>query len=126
MIPLLKNELIISDEIIEIRYDLTSFGLSIYDHHNIDGLQPFLHLIQSQGNKQISSNGLMGVVADGVPVSAKVVLIQEIDGLLFEVGSTLTEDGAWNVKQLNDFNTICIAIKEGYNSGTVSQVIPEE
>ncbi|WP_336020668.1 hypothetical protein [Acinetobacter bereziniae] len=125
MIPLLKNELLISDESIEIRYDLTSFGLSIYDHHNIDGLHPFLHLIQSQGNKQISSNGLMGVVADGVPVSAKVVLIQEIDGLLFEVGSTLTEDGAWNVKQLNDLSTICIAIKEGYNTGTVSQVIPE-
>lgn len=78
------------------------------------------------GTKKIQSNGLQGVVAEDVPTSATVILIQEHQGHYIEVGRMISADGAWNIAQLQDTPTHAIALKDGFNAGITANITPED
>lgn len=82
-------------------------------------------MLASIGNRSMASDGLLGVVADDAPVpTSTVVLFQEIAGAYVEVGRQLSSDGSWSFNTLGKDAVIAVALKEGYNAGVVSGLIP--
>lgn len=85
----------------------------------------FNPLLASIGNRSLLSDGLLGVVADDAPVpTSTVVLFQEIAGAYVEVGRQLSSDGSWSFNTLGKDAVIAVSLKEGYNAGVVSGLIP--
>lgn len=92
---------------------------SLFDPHTMSRLL-------YRGNKKLQSDGLQGVIADGIPTSATVVLIQEHQGHYIEVGRMATSDGSWNISGLQDKPTHAIALKQGFNAGITAYITPED
>lgn len=85
----------------------------------------FNPLLASIGNRTLASDGLLGVVADDVPAPAStVVLFQEIAGAYVEVGRQLSTDGSWGFSTLGQGPTLAVALKQGYNAGIISGLLP--
>ena len=85
----------------------------------------YASLFERAGTLSLHSDGLLGVVADDAPAPAStVVLFQEISGVYVEVGRQKSTDGSWGFKTLGQGPTIAIALKQGYNAGIVSGLLP--
>ncbi|MFN4367311.1 MAG: hypothetical protein ACK4GA_06830 [Acinetobacter sp.] len=94
------------------------FG-SIYDPYSISK-------ILYEGDCQIKSDGLSGVVQEGIPVSALVVLFQEHQGKMIEVGRMDSTDGSWHIHGLKKKATHAVAFKAGFNAGVIANITPED
>ena len=82
-------------------------------------------ILADNGYGQLSSDGLRGVIADGVPApQSTVILLQEVSGVYTEVGRKLSTDGSWSFDTLSKVPTIAVALLEGYNAGIVSGLNP--
>jgi hypothetical protein len=78
-----------------------------------------------KGNHRIASDGLQGVIADDLPVGATVILLQQHQGVLVEVGRTISADGSYNFNDVGNKPTYAVAVKDGYNAGIVAGILPE-
>ena len=87
---------------------------------------PALVALHRTGKKRLASDGLMGVIIDGAPTDATIVLLQEFNGMLVEVGRVQSPDGSYLFEHLKDYPTHIVAMKEGYNAGIVANVVPVE
>lgn len=85
-----------------------------------------VYSIVHRGTKRIISDGLSGVIADGAPSSATVVLLQEYQGMLFEVARVDSPDGAYFFSGLNDKEIHAVAFKQGHNAGISAHIQPED
>lgn len=94
---------------------------SIYHNHNTMDIFGLTRRMQ-KGVLTVSSDGLQGVLADGVPVGAKVILVQTVDGVLVEVAKTESLDGSWSFANIHALETHALAFKEGYNAGIVANI----
>lgn len=94
---------------------------SIYRNKDIMGVFALSKRLP-RGSLMVSSKGLQGVVADSVPVGAKVVLVQEVEGILIQVAETESLDGSWLFTNIRNSETHAIAFKEGYNAGIVANI----
>lgn len=94
---------------------------SIYHNHNTMDIFGLTRRMQ-KGVLTVSSDGLQGVLADGVPVGAKVILVQNVDGVLVQVAGTESLDGSWLFTNIRNSKTHAIAFKEGYNAGIVANI----
>lgn len=82
-------------------------------------------LFERAGALSLSSDGLLGVVAEDAPApESTVVLFQEISGVYVEVGRQKSSDGSWGFKTLGQGPTLAVALKQGYNAGIVSGLFP--
>lgn len=85
----------------------------------------FSPLLTGIGNCTLASDGLLGVIAEDVPApESTVILLQEVSGVFVEVGRQTSTDGSWEFNTLGNGETIAIALKDGYNAGIVSGLIP--
>ncbi|WP_143222703.1 hypothetical protein [Acinetobacter sp. ANC 4218] len=85
----------------------------------------YSHILESAGTLELSSDGLLGVVADDAPAAeSTVVLFQEISGVYVEVGRQKSSDGSWGFSTLGQGPTLAVALKQGYNAGIVSGLLP--
>lgn len=87
---------------------------------------PALVALHRTGKKRLASDGLMGAIIDGAPTDATIVLLQEFNGMLVEVGRVQSPDGSYLFEHLKDYPTHIVAMKEGYNAGIVANVVPVE
>lgn len=78
-----------------------------------------------KGNRRIASDGLQGVIADDLPVGATVILLQQHQGVLVEVGRTVSLDGSYSFNDVANKPTFALAVKDGYNAGIVAGILPE-
>lgn len=126
MIRLLMANLSITDEVVVQSHSLETGVKNGLDQNSViqNGL-PALQL-QALSHKRLKSDGLSGIVDGNSPVSGKVVVIQEINGLYTEVGRAVTSDGSWEIKQLTNKSCIAIALKDNYNAGVVSGLLPKD
>lgn len=68
----------------------------------------------------VQSNGAFGVVADGLPTAGTVVLLQERNKVLVEVGRLNTGDGTWAFEVPQGAPTHAVAFSDGYNAGVAA------
>lgn len=85
----------------------------------------FAPALKKIGSYSLQSDGLLGVIAEDVPApESTVILLQEVSGVFVEVGRQTSTDGSWEFNTLGNGETIAIALKDGYNAGIVSGLIP--
>ena len=126
MIQLLMADLSITDDIVMQSFDLSSWSRNILDYNSIVHTSvPTIHL-NALSSKRLKSDGLSGIVDGSTPVSGDVVVLQKINGLYVELGSAVTADGSWEINHLPERESIAIALKEGYNAGVVSGLLPKD
>lgn len=99
--------------------------LNTYDMAHVYEPKPVIGRTFS-GNKRLASDGLRGVVADNIPTDATVVILQEIGGMIIEMGRTTTEDGSWSFSNLPDAVSHAVAFRTGFNAGITSGIQPED
>lgn len=124
MIPIISGDFDIqSDTMLVFGFHLTWEGNQL---DKVDIFEPaFVASCIYTGVKRMQSDGLNGVTANGVPVSAQVILIQEHQGIHIEVHRTNSSDGSWSANGLPDVNTLAIAIKADFNAGITADIAPE-
>lgn len=126
MIRLLMANLSITDDLVIQSLSLAGWSKNILDYNSIvHTAVPMIHL-NALSNKRLKSDGLSGIVDGSTPVSGKVVVLQKVNGLYIEVGRAVTTDGSWEVKQLPNKPSIAIALKDNYNAGVVSGLLPKD
>lgn len=96
---------------------------NVFDFSSI-GEIPAIVALHRTGKKRIKSDGLMGAIIDGAPTEAIIVLLQEFNGMLVEVGRVQSPDGSYLFEHLKDYPTHIVAMKDGFNAGIVANVVP--
>lgn len=77
---------------------------------------------ERKGRSSVASDGLKGVLADGVPVSATIIVLQEREGVLIEVQRIQSADGSWSMAELREQKTHALAFKDGFNAGIIANI----
>lgn len=101
------------------------FQKNKYSHISLDSLSGIVSRMTG-GKGVIISDGLEGIIADGSPTAATVVLLQNIGGIYVEVAKVESLDGSWRVEDLRQISTHAVAFKENYNAGIVADITPGE
>lgn len=101
------------------------FQKNKYSHNSPDSLAGIVSRMTG-GKGVIISDGLEGVIAEGSPIPATVVLLQNIGGVYVEVAKVESLDGSWRVEDLCQVATHAVAFKENYNAGIVADITPGE
>lgn len=101
------------------------FQKNKYSHNSPDSLAGIVSRMTG-GKGVIISDGLEGVIAEGSPTPATVVLLQNIGGIYVEVAKVESLDGSWRVEDLRQVATHAVAFKENYNAGIVADITPGE
>lgn len=126
MIQLLMADLWITDNVVIQSISTSEWQINSLDSNSvIYSIAPIL-LLNSISKKRLKSDGLKGIVDGEIPVSAKVIVLQEINGFYTEVGRTNSSDGSWEINNLSKKTSIAIALKEGYNAGISSGLLPKD
>lgn len=115
----------VGDESVLMQYSFFKTHQNVLDYTDIYEPHSMARALYS-GALRMASDGLQGVIADGIPTSATVVLIQEHQGHFIEVGRMVTSDGSWNISGLQDKPTHAIALKPGFNAGITAYITPED
>lgn len=127
MIQLLMCSLDIRDAVVtKSSYMVQSFQANTFDCNSTVNTKLANVVLNRLSKKRLKSDGLSGIVANNTPVSARVVILQEINGLYTEVGRGDSIDGSWEIRNLPSKPSIAIALKSSYNAGVVSGLDPKD
>lgn len=127
MIQLLMCSLDIRDAVVTKSDNMVeSFQANTFDCNSVVNTKLANVVLNQLSKKRLKSDGLSGIVANNTPVSARVVILQEINGLYTEVGRGDSIDGSWEIGNLPSKPSIAIALKSSHNAGVVSGLDPKD